>query len=111
MSDKIYNPFSLDAWREFISRAVLDQRCRDLKAEKQKIADELVSFIHKEHAKVCAERDWLLSEVEQLKKSATRYEYLRKLDPNKFSNIWQKNITTGIPFDTLVNEAIEQKHA
>lgn len=50
----------------------LAQRCRELEEEeeeRQKTADELVAFIHQEHAAVCGERDTLRAEVERLRQA------------------------------------------
>ena len=61
------------------------------------------------HAEQDSERLRLRAEVERLRQPAARYEHLRRLDPNQFGNLWQKNIQTGKPFDTLVDEGMEKK--
>jgi hypothetical protein len=33
-----------------------------------------------------------------------RYEKLRRLNPRQFQELWNKNLQTGIAFDTLVDE-------
>ena len=33
-----------------------------------------------------------------------RYEKVRKLNPEEYATLYHKNIVTGIPFDTLVDE-------
>ena len=39
------------------------------------------------------------------RKGAARYERVRRLDPNQFGTLWQRNIQTGERFDDLVDEA------
>jgi len=39
-----------------------------------------------------------------------RYEFLRTLNPREFAELWNENLTTGKPFDTLVDELIAARH-
>lgn len=40
---------------------------------------------------------------------SARYEYLRQLNPQQFRQLFSENITTGVPFDTLVDREIERR--
>jgi len=42
--------------------------------------------------------------VRDLKIGHDRYETVRLLNPRQFAEIYDKNIKTGIPFDTLVDQ-------
>jgi hypothetical protein len=42
--------------------------------------------------------------VRDLKIGHDRYETVRLLNPRQFAEIYEKNIKTGIPFDTLVDQ-------
>lgn len=46
----------------------LAQQCRELQEDRQRTADELVAFVHGEHSAVCAERDTLRTELDQLRR-------------------------------------------
>lgn len=39
-----------------------------------------------------------------------RYEFLRTLNPRQFHDLWEENLKTGKPFDTLVDEYIAARH-
>lgn len=39
-------------------------------------------------------------------KNVERYEYVRRLNPVQFAELWTENIKTGVQFDTLVDNAI-----
>lgn len=40
-----------------------------------------------------------------------RYEYIRTLSPLEFREIYFRNLTTGVPFDTIVDELIAKKRS
>ena len=41
---------------------------------------------------------------EELRTGWVRYEKLRTLTPNQFSELYKKNLATGVPFDSLVDD-------
>lgn len=45
-------------------------------------------------------------QLQDLRVGFNRYEKIRKLSDAQFSELYKKNITTGIPFDDLVDELI-----
>jgi hypothetical protein len=47
------------------------------------------------------------SEIEQLQVGHDRYEKLRRLNPNQFKKLYEKNLTSNIPFDILVDQLPE----
>jgi len=46
----------------------------------------------------------LESKVERLQVGYNRYEKLRRLSPTEFKKLFKKNLTSGIPFDILVDQ-------
>ncbi len=42
-----------------------------------------------------------------LARQSARYEMVRTLNPRQFSDIYRKNLETGIPFDTLIDEMVD----
>lgn len=50
----------------------------------------------------------LESKLAEAKKGADRYEYIRKLNPHKFANLWRKNINGEGLFNDLVDAAIKE---
>lgn len=47
-----------------------------------------------------------LGDFEKVYKAANRYEALRKLSPQQFTELWNKALTGGKTFDSLVEELI-----
>lgn len=45
-------------------------------------------------------------ELHDLRLGFNRYEKIRKLSAAQFSELYKKNITTGIPFDDLVDNIV-----
>jgi hypothetical protein len=43
-------------------------------------------------------------EIEQFQIGYNRYEKLRRLNPNQFKKLYEKNLTSNIPFDILVDQ-------
>ncbi len=39
-----------------------------------------------------------------------RYESIRRLNPRQFRELWSRNISTGTPFDELVDELVVKDH-
>jgi mRNA degradation ribonuclease J1/J2 len=48
----------------------------------------------------------LLSRLEAGQKAIARYELIRRLSPREFSDIYQLNISTGKPFDEIVDNLL-----
>lgn len=48
---------------------------------------------------------------EQLQKGFDRYRFVRTLSPLEFREIYFRNLTTGVPFDTIVDELIAKKRS
>lgn len=46
--------------------------------------------------------------VRELKADARRYEHVRRLNVPEFKKLFVENLTSGIPFDTLVDNAIAE---
>ncbi len=47
--------------------------------------------------------------AEDLQRGYDRYEYLRTCSPLEFREIYFRNLTTGVHFDTIVDELIAKK--
>lgn len=47
-------------------------------------------------------------QLQDLRVGFNRYEKIRKLSVAQFSELYKKNITTGIPFDDLVDGVIQE---
>ena len=45
----------------------------------------------------------------ELRKYKSRYEFVRKLNAREFTEIYSKNVRTGIPFDYIIDEAIAKE--
>lgn len=43
-------------------------------------------------------------------KAANRYEALRKLSPQQFTELWKRSLTGEKSFDTLVDELSKEQH-
>jgi len=43
--------------------------------------------------------------IAEMEKRAARYEYLRKMTPAEFTELYTQNLKTGVPFDDLVDAA------
>jgi hypothetical protein len=43
-------------------------------------------------------------DLTEARKNAARYEKVRIMNVSQFGDVWFKNISTGIPFDQLVDE-------
>lgn len=78
-------------WR--IVCAVLAAEVRKLRIAGSDLSDAMV---------LLAEADNIMAEF---KRGYDRYEYVRKLTPVTFHELWMKNIETGQEFDSLVDEA------
>jgi hypothetical protein len=50
------------------------------------------------------EGDWV--RYEDHKVTGDRYEYVRKLTPQQFAEIYQENLSTGKSFDSIIDERI-----
>jgi hypothetical protein len=50
----------------------------------------------------------LESQLEQAKKGAERYEYIRKMHPHAFAHLWRKNINGEGLFDDLVDAVMQE---
>ena len=48
----------------------------------------------------------LLSRLSEGQKAIDRYELIRRLSPREFSDIYQLNISTGKPFDEIVDNLL-----
>jgi len=46
-------------------------------------------------------------ELERLSVTSERYEAVRKLNARQFTDLYRKNIESGVPFDQLVDELIK----
>jgi hypothetical protein len=62
-----------------------------------------------------ADQDWAktLQQIDErirLQRAHARYEYLRRLNPRQFSELWQANLDGKGTFDELVDQRIAQAH-
>lgn len=71
-------------------------------------AAELISNMRAEIIMLQAQNGSLDRELSRREKDADRYKFVRCLTPKAFSDIWNKNMTWGTPFDALVDEAISK---
>lgn len=83
--------------REAALLAKMDQAKRELSAEK----------VHHILTAQCLREELAeaSAKIKELAIGHARYEYLRKLNPRQFTELYQQNISTAVPFDTLVDEA------
>lgn len=61
---------------------------------------------HLYNATTAAARDALLLQLEEAQQKAARYEYVRKLNPRQYAELWQAALTSSTPFDSMVDSAI-----
>jgi hypothetical protein len=54
--------------------------------------------------KICKEIEELYRQIEEYKIGHDRYEKLRRLSPKEFHDLYDKNLNSGTPFDTLVDQ-------
>lgn len=47
-------------------------------------------------------------EIKRLEAAARRYEHVRRLNVPEFKKLFVENLASGIPFDTLVDNAIAE---
>lgn len=47
--------------------------------------------------------------LEELRRDAARYNYLRTLNPREFSALWELNLRGEHRFDELIDERIKQR--
>lgn len=50
-----------------------------------------------------------LREVERLQRSHARYQYLRRLSPRGFAQLWTANLNGEGAFDELVDRGIDEE--
>ena len=57
------------------------------------------------HAKsdIAAELAWRDMEIDRLRKDAERYRTARCMTPYQWSAAWELNVTTGKPFDEIID--------
>lgn len=48
-------------------------------------------------------------QLEELKRDAARYNYVRTLNPREFGALWEINLRGGQRFDELVDARIKQR--
>jgi hypothetical protein len=48
-------------------------------------------------------------QLEQLKRDAARYNYVRTMNPREFSALWETNLRGGHRFDELVDARIKER--
>jgi hypothetical protein len=48
-------------------------------------------------------------QLEQLKRDAARYNYVRTMNPREFGALWEINLRGGQRFDELVDARIKQR--
>ena len=44
-----------------------------------------------------------MEELTELRKAAARYETARRMNPGQWAAAWELNITTGKPFDEIID--------
>jgi hypothetical protein len=76
---------------------------QELFDEKAKLEEDLDRAL-KAWAEAVTERTEALLEREEYKVGYDRYEKLRRLSPAQFAELYKKNLTSGIHFDTLVDQ-------
>lgn len=52
---------------------------------------------------VAAEHPRALEELAELRRAAQRYETARRMSPRQWAEAWQLNLTTGKPFDEIID--------
>jgi len=75
----------------------------DLDKMNKKLEEDLDRAL-KAWTEAVAERTEALLEREEYKVGYNRYEKLRQLSPAQFAELYKKNLTSGTPFDTLVDK-------
>lgn len=91
---------------------VLRKRIDQLKAENERLREDLqvrhdwAASEMQRNDQLVDERDQLRAELDRARADAERYRHVRRLDPNQFGELWQRNIQTGEPFDGLVDAAM-----
>lgn len=71
------------------------------------IMAQVVDVIHASTGdRYYAEKAKLRAIIEDVVKGHARYEHVRMLNAREFSALYRENITTGVPFDDLVDRAI-----
>jgi len=80
-------------------RTLIEERdsARAQADHKWRLREELESLLGTSDVEIGVER------VKEAQKGATRYEYIRKLDPREFAALSLFCITSGIHFDTAVD--------
>jgi hypothetical protein len=48
-------------------------------------------------------------EIQRLRIGVERYETVRRLTPKEFKDIYLSNITTGKPFDQIIDERLKKE--
>jgi exonuclease VII small subunit len=71
--------------------------------EKAKLEENLDRAL-KAWTEAITERTDALLERDKYKIGHDRYEKLRRLSPKEFHDLYDKNLTSGTPFDTLVDK-------
>ena len=79
-----------------------------MKLSNEELLDELCSANNKYVVGIEATPEYrkILSLLEQGQKAIDRYELIRRLSPREFSDIYQLNISTGKPFDEIVDNLL-----
>ena len=47
-------------------------------------------------------------QIQRLQRSHDRYEYVRRLNPRQFAELYRVNIRGGVAFDDLVDQRIQE---
>jgi hypothetical protein len=82
---------------------VLTVANEDLDKMNKKLEEDLNRAL-KAWTEAATERTEVLLEREEYKVGYDRYEKLRRLSPAQFAELYKKNLTSGIHFDTLVDQ-------
>jgi len=80
--------------------------CKDYKVKLEN-SESSRKFLSSRINASLAERNTLKADNEKLREDAARYKYIRTLNPRVFCEISERSINYGIPFDDLVDEAIQ----
>ena len=55
---------------------------------------------------VAAGNSLAIEQLSELRRAAQRYETARRMNPQRWKEAWELNITTGKPFEEIIDEQI-----
>ena len=91
-------------WHRRRGNETIAEDCDEAADELERLRGIVPDVLERLNDEMCSENEQLRAKVAALEDDAARWQIARKLSPQTWANAWGLNLSTGKPFDQIIDD-------